>query len=456
MDKKSNDELKKLKREFFETERTHAEEKECLLGVINVFSAVASLNSEFSQECQTIKQILGKDEKYPLTEIKEQSAKLKKKLFAYETEAATDQEDTEEQDRLYERLLTACRIIRRIMEAILDDFYPVSSDLKEKASSIKIKCHAEIAEAELEEPAKAFLSFVNRLKEKISDDFRYANKSFFTLFKELKGLEEMLASEFDGGARMKEIEQFEMKVNEEVGSIADSFSIHATINDIKNAVVKKLSNIKELVARKKKDEATRAKDAQEKIGELKKRIDDAEKDIRKIAKKAVHFQKTAARDGLTNLYNRQAFDLKLKDTQEALNKTGEAFLLIIFDVDRLKVINDVHGHISGDKVLKVVAQCLRETFREVDFIARYGGDEFAVIVEGLSLKKGQERTFVFSEKLRKKRFVTRTTKIRIEISASAGISEAKTGESPEELIHRADTAMYDLKKKRREGGKSRE
>jgi diguanylate cyclase len=165
-----------------------------------------------------------------------------------------------------------------------------------------------------------------------------------------------------------------------------------------------------------------------------------------MSKKAEHFRKAARKDGLTGLHNRSSFDDKLKDAFTLLSEKENSFIVALFDVDNFKSINDTFGHIAGDRVLKEVARTLRETFRKNDFIARYGGDEFVVIIEGLSEEMARERTANFTENFSQKRFTSAVAGKDININISAGIALANAGEDPDDLIRRADRAMYDSKK----------
>ena len=92
----------------------------------------------------------------------------------------------------------------------------------------------------------------------------------------------------------------------------------------------------------------------------------------------------SSHDGLTHLANRRHFDLALKKEIERSARSGETFGLLLIDVDHFKEINDVHGHAAGDRVLKHIAAVLARGFRATDTVARYGGDEFAVIVVNIS------------------------------------------------------------------------
>jgi diguanylate cyclase len=439
-------ELDRLKREHLEAEQVYSDEKECLLKVINIFSTVVDMHSEFAEEHQIIKEMLNSGNVLQPDRIQEEISKLRSRIFTAETKSGLDKHETEKVNEINERMFKACRNIKKIMLPFLDGFYPITRELKEKADGINIKCHLDMAGNELDEPTAAFLSFVKGLKDKISEDFRYVNKTFLMLLEHVKELENMLASEFGGNDRIRDIEHFETKINKEMGSIVNSFDIHARISEIKSAVVAKLSNIKRLVAKRKKDELIRSERANDSINKLKDKIVNAEKEAQKVSKKAEHFQKAAKKDGLTGLHNRSSFDEKLKDALKLLNGKGDLFIIVLFDVDNFKSINDTFGHVAGDKVLKEVARTLRESFRKSDFIARYGGDEFVVIIEGLSEEMAHERTAKFTKNFSQKRFTSAMAGKDININISAGISVANAGEDPDDLIRRADLAMYDSKK----------
>ena len=332
------------------------------------------------------------------------------------------------------------------MVALLDDFYPITDKLRTKADAINIKCHKEMAQIELEDATASYLSFIAGLKGKISEDFRYINNTFLMLLEHVKELEKTLTSEFGGDERIQEIEQFEIKVNKEVGSIADSFNVHATIDAIKSAVIDKLTKVKQPVSRRKKEEIRKAKKSQENIDKLNKKITEAEKDALVMSKKAEHFQAAATKDGLTGLHNRRAFDTNITNSLKAFSKEQGSFSLVLFDVDKFKWINDTLGHVAGDKVLQKVAQCLKDTFRKDDFIVRYGGDEFAVVIEGLNEEMAREKILKFRESFSKKRFFSKNIG-NVKVSVSAGITMAMEGDSPDDRIHRADMNMYEVKKK---------
>lgn len=438
-------EVDRLKKDYFEMEQANYNEKACLLKVVNTFGAIVGKHPEFKKECHSIKHMVNSTKRMSINLIDEEISKLRGKIFSEETKTGLDDNSIEHIDELEELLLGTCRIVKKMMYALLDDFYPMTKELKEKADSIKIECNGDISQIELEESTNDFLSFLKALREKISKDFKNIYSTFTTLLEHVKDLEKTLAKEFGEDIRMKEIEQFEMKVNNEVGSIADSFDINTTIDDIKKSVFGKLKKIRQLVSIKKEEEVKKSQKAQKNINKLKDRIAKAEKDAIKMSKKAKHFKSVATKDGLTGLYNRQAFDISVKNALNELDEEGRTLSLVLFDVNDFKWINDTLGHVAGDKVLKKVAQCLKETFRKNDFIARYGGDEFAVVIEGMDETMARKRISTFENNFKKKRFFSKNTG-KINVTLSAGTSTAIRGESPENLIHRADMDMYEMKK----------
>lgn len=446
MDNTKEAELERLKKEYLLTEQRWQDEKKCLSNIIYALGRVVALHEALMEEYDPLKKMVASEQELPIDKIENQVEKLKSKIFTQETKQAFD--DRNMLDELNDSLLKSCRIIKRIVVALVDDFYPTTGELKAKADSIDINCQEETAQMDLEGPATAFLSYIRGLKSKISEDFGYINNTFITLLDNVKELEKTLTSEFAQDVTLKEIEKFETKVNTEVGSISDSFNIYTTIDEIKSAVVEKLKKIKHLLALRKKEEVQKAQKAQENIKKLKQKIVKTEKDARAMAKKVDFFQTAATTDGLTGLYNRNAFDLRINKALKMFHEEGQTVSLILFDVDNFKWINDTLGHVAGDKILQKVAQCLKEAFRKGDFIARYGGDEFAAVIEKLDMDIAQKKILDFNDLFGKKRFFSHSVG-DVNVTVSAGITMSKEGDNVEDFINRADKNMYESKKKKR-------
>jgi diguanylate cyclase (GGDEF)-like protein len=432
-----------LKRDLFDLMEARRDERELILKFINSISVLASEHDEISDEIRRIKSMITPDGELALDEIEEGIRELKEKLLEKEKAGETD-EASDILKGLSERLIESCRIHKRVMAAILDDFYPLTDEMKKVADGITIDCKGDVNSIELKKPSDELLEFIDRIKIKISEDFNDTHRVFFTLLEQVKELEESLVKEFGNKENLKQIEYFEMNINREVGSIAESFNSYTNIQEIKNIVIEKLKKIKNLVSLKKKDEIRKNQVAQQNIKVLNKKIMNVERKARKMSLKAKQFQKAAMRDGLTGLFNRGAFDLKINEAINTFNGKNIPFSIILFDVDKFKEINDSLGHIAGDTVLQKVAECLTETFRKDDFIARYGGDEFIVIIEDLTEEMSRDRIRLFNQNLKKRRFISHV-KGDVNLTVSTGTAMVKDGDTPESVINRADKEMYESK-----------
>lgn len=162
---------------------------------------------------------------------------------------------------------------------------------------------------------------------------------------------------------------------------------------------------------------------------------------------SLNFQKVkelAIRDGLTGLYNHRHFQEMLSYTLVHSDRFSTEASLLLVDVDDLKIINDTYGHQAGDTVLSSIGNLLRESLRKVDIPARYGGDEFAVILPNTN-KTG---SIAVAEKIRSKlkRISLKSDSGDIAVSLSIGIATyPQCATDKELLIEKADRALYESK-----------
>lgn len=153
-------------------------------------------------------------------------------------------------------------------------------------------------------------------------------------------------------------------------------------------------------------------------------------------------------DPLTGLFNRGAFDSAVERYRNIALATGLPLSLLLIDLDHFKSVNDVHGHLAGDEVLRRASRCIIRAFpRKSDFLARYGGEEFAVLMpdtDGASALKVAER------------FVRTLAELDIEydgtpipVTCSVGLSTLEPNDAIEQFIKRADTNLYRAKREGR-------
>jgi diguanylate cyclase (GGDEF)-like protein len=158
-------------------------------------------------------------------------------------------------------------------------------------------------------------------------------------------------------------------------------------------------------------------------------------------------ERNAHTDALTGLGNRHwmrtMFEREVTRTMHA----SKALCLMMIDVDNFKLFNDRYGHVAGDRVLVAVAEALREYLRPTDLVARFGGDEFAVLLPDLQLKQARQT----AERIRQQVAGLSPSSLATAVTISIGLASRTADDDVATLVQRADEAMYDAK----QGGRNR-
>jgi diguanylate cyclase len=166
------------------------------------------------------------------------------------------------------------------------------------------------------------------------------------------------------------------------------------------------------------------------------------REMEDIRKELDEYKRIANTDSLTRLHNRRAFDDRLAAIYDS--PLGHATTtLIIGDIDNFKKINDTFGHPVGDKILATVANVIRSNLRKDVFVARTGGEEFAVIIEGSSI----DDAAIIAERVRRSLEQTpfKNSKTGVNygpVTMSLGLCVAAEGENPQDLYQKSDVALY--------------
>jgi diguanylate cyclase (GGDEF)-like protein len=189
---------------------------------------------------------------------------------------------------------------------------------------------------------------------------------------------------------------------------------------------------------------------EEEAGELNKEVKSQQVKISAMDKKIMLLEndlqdanKQVREDFLTKLYNKRALEEKMRELDASYRRYGRDFTLFFIDIDHFKKINDTYGHDAGDTVLRIFSKVLKKESRDIDFVARFGGEEFVMLLPETTAE-GAKR---FAEKLRlilqKNRFVHKEQRIKLTISG--GICQRSAVDSIEELVKTADKFVYEAK-----------
>jgi diguanylate cyclase (GGDEF)-like protein/PAS domain S-box-containing protein len=155
-------------------------------------------------------------------------------------------------------------------------------------------------------------------------------------------------------------------------------------------------------------------------------------------------KKLANTDSLTGLFNRRVFLERLDQESDRISRLGGTAVLLMLDLDFFKRVNDTYGHATGDEVLKRFADIVRKNSRNIDVPARFGGEEFVILLPGT----GQDEALVMAERLRRQvsEVVIVHPKGIVKITVSIGAALLSSQNTDSELVlNRADSAMYTAK-----------
>jgi diguanylate cyclase (GGDEF)-like protein len=150
-------------------------------------------------------------------------------------------------------------------------------------------------------------------------------------------------------------------------------------------------------------------------------------------------------DSLTGLYNRSKLDAILNDQLARFRRTQREFTLLMMDIDHFKTLNDTYGHLTGDEVLAAVAQILVQSIRSIDYAARYGGDEFIIIL----VETSAAQALTTAERIcnQVEGMVYNIDGSSIAVTVSIGIVQCQPeDQTPTAVLARADLALYEAKR----------
>lgn len=206
------------------------------------------------------------------------------------------------------------------------------------------------------------------------------------------------------------------------------------IDEIKRQVSERVGTIRQVVAEKQeRDTQAHAK---------------LSRQVEILQTRLVEAKNEASLDALTGIANRRTFDRTLLRWAQGRGTRGMPFVLALLDIDHFKLINDAHGHTIGDRVLLALAEKLNGAVRRTDLVARYGGEEFALLYANARLDEIERR---LNELLRHIAAATYEyeeggERRTVQFTVTCGVAEHAIGEAPEDLIRRADAALYEGKR----------
>jgi len=220
-----------------------------------------------------------------------------------------------------------------------------------------------------------------------------------------------------------------------------------SLEPLKAAITERLTTITQEIQRHSETEQSLRQKTQQQLEDLNGRIANMESESSELKSKLILANNQAFRDSLTGLPNRTAYNERLEAEIARWKRYQAPLSLIVWDVDHFKRINDTYGHKAGDKVLLLIARQLSAHSRETDFISRFGGEEFTMLLPNTN----KESALILANQLRatieKTGFNSNGSAVVVTISC--GIADFNPGDDDESVFERADRALYQAKQQGR-------
>jgi diguanylate cyclase len=246
-------------------------------------------------------------------------------------------------------------------------------------------------------------------------------------------------------ASLKSGRDFNQAMQGDMDGLRQSASAATDLRFLQQDIGTRLDKIQERIDNHLEAEEKHLHEAEETEQHLRQRLQVLEEEAAELQGRVEEAHHQALKDAVTGLPNRMAYEERLAHEYAVWKRNKEPLMMLVWDVDDFKLINDRYGHQSGDKVLRVIGRTLSERPRETDFVGRYGGEEFVMLLVGAPMEDVIQIADQIRESVAKQGFHS-SGKQKIAVTISCGISEFKEGDEPQMVFQRADKALYQAKR----------
>jgi len=326
----------------------------------------------------------------------------------------------------------------------LIEYIRLPAEAAGELENIKQKIHRSKDSADLVNLVKNISEIINQSSEKLQHEFREIRQYISGIVGQLGELNSYITGSINDHKQAftdsRNLKKDFLMRNESLQMKIDSTS---DIEEIKTCVNAHISTVNENLKAHIEMESRQHAKSEQRLMAMRRELNGMQKHCNTLEKKLVTARKEAMHDVLTGLPNRLAFNERFADEVQRYRRNRYPLTLAVLDIDHFKSVNDTWGHKAGDKVLKAVAEVCGNNIRSGDFLARFGGEEFVLLLPDTRLDQAlkalenlrgiiEECHFHYSDQ-------------SVPITVSIGVAEFNGEDSTETVFKRADAALYAAK-----------
>lgn len=242
-------------------------------------------------------------------------------------------------------------------------------------------------------------------------------------------------------------QKFDQALDEKVQALQDHSESATKLEPLKELIKDELTALRTQIQTHKKAEKIRSAKTKQQFAQMNSEIEVMKREAQDLEVNLKKASIQAFTDKLTQLPNRLAYDQHFEVEFARWQRNGAPLSLLVWDIDLFKKINDTYGHKAGDKTLSIIASLLKKYCRQTDFVSRFGGEEFTMLLSNTDKKSA----LILAEKIRRIIEKTGFTYVgkKISITISCGIADLEEGDTQDKIFNRADKALYAAKKQGR-------
>ncbi|MCW8918718.1 MAG: GGDEF domain-containing protein [Gammaproteobacteria bacterium] len=339
-----------------------------------------------------------------------------------------------------EPMLPVNEVLVRLLERL-----DIPAELEQQVAAVKVMLVRQLHADEMDNVLMAIAELIAGMRSRMQSEKAEIESFLIQLTTRLQEIDHS----FQGNVAtqresFRDGEALDDAVKQQVAGIEESVQQARELTDLKATLQQRVDTIRNHMLAFRQAEEQRRQQAEQQVAVLTKKLELVQGESHQLRQRLHDERNQAMVDPLTGIPNRLAYNERLEQEFVRWRRYGTPLTVAVWDVDNFKSVNDTYGHQAGDKVLTIIARLLHEQSRETDFVARFGGEEFVLLLPSTALENSVTATEYLRRAVAATEFHFRGK--RVPITISCGASEFLPGDSPEAVFERADKALYEAKR----------